>query len=124
MFLNKIIYLFIESVKSIIRAIVPSIVSSLTIAVSLSILSISYYFYDNLRNYTSEFKDEYKIEVFFLAESSINEAIETYNKILLIDGIKEGGAEAVLAASIFHFSEFTVQEVKQVMLESGLEVRN
>ena len=42
----------------------------------------------------------------------------------LVDGIKEGGAEAVLAASIFHFSEFTVQEVKQVMLESGLEVRN
>ena len=84
MFLNKIIYLFIESLKSIIRAIVPSIVSSLTIAVSLSILSISYYFYDNLRNYTSEFKDEYKVEVFFLVESSINEAIETYNKILLI----------------------------------------
>ena len=42
----------------------------------------------------------------------------------LVDGIKEGGAEAVLAASIFHFSEFTVQEAKQAMLESGLEVRN
>ena len=42
----------------------------------------------------------------------------------LVDGIKEGGAEAVLAASIFHYSEFTVQEAKQAMLESGLEVRN
>ena len=42
----------------------------------------------------------------------------------LVDGIKEGGAEAVLAASIFHFSEFTVQEAKQAMLESGLDVRN
>jgi cyclase len=42
----------------------------------------------------------------------------------LVDGIKKGGAEAVLAASIFHYSEFTVQEAKQAMLESGLEVRN
>ena len=42
----------------------------------------------------------------------------------LVDGIKEGGAEAVLAASVFHFSEFTVQEAKQAMLQSGLEVRN
>lgn len=41
----------------------------------------------------------------------------------LIDGIKDGGAEAVLAASIFHYSEFTIQEAKNAMLESGLEVR-
>ena len=41
----------------------------------------------------------------------------------LVDGIKEGGAEAVLAASIFHYSEFTIQEAKNAMLESGLEVR-
>jgi cyclase len=42
----------------------------------------------------------------------------------LADGITLGKADAVLAASIFHFSEFTVQEAKQAMLESGLEVRN
>ena len=41
----------------------------------------------------------------------------------LVDGIVEGGAEAVLAASIFHYSEYTVQEAKKVMLESGLEIR-
>ena len=41
----------------------------------------------------------------------------------LVDGIKEGGAEAVLAASIFHYSEFTIQEAKNAMLESGLEIR-
>ena len=62
---NKILYLFIESFKSILRAIVPSIVSSLTIAVSLVVLSISFYFYNNLKTYTSELKNEYKIEVFF-----------------------------------------------------------
>jgi len=114
MFFNKIIYLFIESFKSIIRAIVPSIVSSLTIAVSLSILSISYYFYDNLRNYTSEFKDEYKIEVFFLADSYINEAIETYNKILLIDGIKEGAFIDKETAANFFKEEFN-EDIEKII---------
>ncbi|MBO1926529.1 imidazole glycerol phosphate synthase subunit HisF [Thiomicrorhabdus sp. 6S2-11] len=41
----------------------------------------------------------------------------------LVDGVKEGGAEAVLAASIFHFGEHTVQEAKQAMAEQGIEVR-
>ena len=42
----------------------------------------------------------------------------------LIDGIREGGAEAVLAASIFHFSEFTIQEAKDAMKASGIVVRS
>jgi cyclase len=42
----------------------------------------------------------------------------------LIDGIREGGAEAVLAASIFHFSEFTIQEAKEAMKASGIVVRS
>ena len=41
----------------------------------------------------------------------------------LIDGIKVGGAEAVLAASIFHFSEYTIKEAKEAMRTSGIEVR-
>ena len=41
----------------------------------------------------------------------------------LIDGIQIGGAEAVLAASIFHFSEFTIQEAKEAMKDSGIVVR-
>ncbi|MBV06226.1 MAG: imidazole glycerol phosphate synthase subunit HisF [Gammaproteobacteria bacterium] len=41
----------------------------------------------------------------------------------LVDGIKEGGAEAVLAASIFHYFEYTIQEAKQTLRESGLEIR-
>ena len=41
----------------------------------------------------------------------------------VVDGIKEGGAEAVLAASIFHYSEFSIQEAKEAMLKSGLEIR-
>jgi len=42
----------------------------------------------------------------------------------LIDGIKKGGASAVLAASIFHFGEITIKEVKNKLTEKGLNVRN
>jgi len=42
----------------------------------------------------------------------------------LVDGIKLGGAEAVLAASIFHFSEFTINQAREALKLSGIEVRN
>lgn len=41
----------------------------------------------------------------------------------LADGVKIGGADAVLAASIFHFGEYTVQQAKQYMAQQGIEVR-
>ena len=41
----------------------------------------------------------------------------------LADGVIEGGADAVLAASIFHFGEYTIQEAKLHMAERGIEVR-
>jgi cyclase len=41
----------------------------------------------------------------------------------LSEGILKGRADAVLAASIFHFAEYSVQEAKQYMAESGIEVR-
>ncbi|MGB4107469.1 MAG: imidazole glycerol phosphate synthase subunit HisF [Alphaproteobacteria bacterium] len=41
----------------------------------------------------------------------------------LIDGVKEGHASAVLAASIFHFGEYTVKEAKQAMEKAGIAVR-
>ena len=41
----------------------------------------------------------------------------------LVDGIKDGRADAVLAASIFHFGTYTVQEAKAFMAEQGICVR-
>ena len=41
----------------------------------------------------------------------------------LIDGIIVGGADAVLAASIFHYGEFTVGEAKKAMAAAGIEIR-
>ncbi|MEK7231133.1 MAG: imidazole glycerol phosphate synthase subunit HisF [Pseudomonadota bacterium] len=41
----------------------------------------------------------------------------------LADGILQGHADAVLAASIFHYGEYTVRQAKQLMAERGIEVR-
>jgi cyclase len=41
----------------------------------------------------------------------------------LAEGIIEGKADAVLAASIFHFGEYTIGEAKQHMADRGIEVR-
>ncbi|TAN67902.1 MAG: imidazole glycerol phosphate synthase subunit HisF [Methylobacter sp.] len=41
----------------------------------------------------------------------------------LADGIIEGKADAVLAASIFHFAEYTIEQAKQRMASRGVEVR-
>ncbi len=41
----------------------------------------------------------------------------------LVAGVKEGRADAVLAASIFHFGEYTIEQAKQRMADQGIEVR-
>ena len=41
----------------------------------------------------------------------------------LVEGVKQGRADAVLAASIFHFGEYTVQQAKLAMRDAGVEVR-
>lgn len=41
----------------------------------------------------------------------------------MVDAVTEGHADAVLAASIFHFGEFTIREVKEQMAAQGVTVR-
>jgi cyclase len=41
----------------------------------------------------------------------------------LADGVQQGGADAVLAASIFHYGEHTVAQAKAVMAARGIPVR-
>ena len=41
----------------------------------------------------------------------------------LAEGVTEGGADAVLAASIFHFGEYTIEEAKRAMAARNVEVR-
>ena len=41
----------------------------------------------------------------------------------LVDGVLKGNASAVLAASIFHFGEFTIEEAKKYMQNAGIKMR-
>ncbi len=41
----------------------------------------------------------------------------------LVEGVEDGGASAVLAASIFHFGDHTIRQAKQHMAEAGIAVR-
>ena len=87
---NKFLYLFNEGLLSLWRTKVPSIVSSLAISVSLIIVSITYSLYLNFEYIITDFKDSYKIEVFFNDDLSKKNCIESFNDILLINGIDKG----------------------------------
>ena len=41
----------------------------------------------------------------------------------LVDGVKLGGADAVLAASIFHFGEYSIRDAKEFMKQHSIEIR-
>jgi cyclase len=41
----------------------------------------------------------------------------------LVEGIQQGGADAVLAASIFHYGEYTVGQAKALMTQRGIPIR-
>ena len=45
------------------------------------------------------------------------------NVLHLVEGVKQGKADAVLAASIFHFGEVSIREAKLAMQQAGIEVR-
>ena len=41
----------------------------------------------------------------------------------LVEGVKKGGASAVLAASIFHFGKFKIKDARKAMTDAGLNTR-
>jgi imidazole glycerol-phosphate synthase subunit HisF len=41
----------------------------------------------------------------------------------MLEGLRQGGADAVLAASIFHFRQYTIPEVKEYLRDGGIEMR-
>jgi cyclase len=41
----------------------------------------------------------------------------------LVEGVIQGGASAVLAASIFHFGEFTIAQAKERLAQAGVPIR-
>ena len=111
--INKFIFLLQESLHSLIRTKIPTMVSSLAIAVSLFIISVTYCLYISFQDLTLEFKDRYSIEVFFADNISEKQAISEFNSILgETDQIEEGiFIDKTDAANIFktHFDEDIIE---------------
>ena len=85
---SKFKFLLLESIKSIGRIKIHSIVSSLAIAVSLIILSLSYCLYTFLSNYKSQITDIYKVEVYFdnnVCKSDLNSSFLDYRMATCLD---------------------------------------
>ncbi|HEY8573571.1 imidazole glycerol phosphate synthase subunit HisF [Phenylobacterium sp.] len=72
-------------------------------------------------------KTGYDLELLKAVTSAVNVPVIASggagNAQHMVDAVKQGGADAVLAASIFHFGEVSVGEVKQAMAAQGLPVR-
>ena len=72
-------------------------------------------------------KTGYDLELLRAVTSAVNVPVIASggagNARHMVDAVKIGGADAVLAASIFHFGEVSVAEVKRAMAAEGLPVR-
>ncbi len=72
-------------------------------------------------------KDGYDLELVNAVSTAVNIPVIASGGVgsvdHLIEGVVEGKADAVLAASIFHYGEVTIHEVKREMYKSGIEVR-
>ena len=119
MLINKLKYLIFEGFKILYRSLIPSLISSITIGISLLVLSVSYYLYINLESFTSDFKNEYKIEVFFDEKLSLDSSLQIFNNILFIEGIEDGVfIDKDTAADLFK-NEFN-EDVKNIIGQNPL----
>ena len=119
MLINKLKYLIFEGFKILYRSLITYLISSITIGISLLVLSVSYYLYINLESFTSDFKNEYKIEVFFDEKLSLDSSLQIFNNILFIDGIEDGVfIDKDTAADLFK-NEFN-EDVKNIIGQNPL----
>ena len=88
--ISKIAFLISESFRGLFRSKLPALISAITIAISLVILSTAIFCYYNFIGLTKNVKSEFAIETFFEKDISIEDATDLYNKILLVDGIEQG----------------------------------
>ena len=88
--LYKAFFLISESIKGLLRAKLPAVISSITISIALVFFSLAYFTYYNLLDYTHKFKSKYQIEVFFDSAIEVEEARDLFNTILIFDGIEQG----------------------------------
>tara|TARA_Y100000994_G_C15701873_1_gene445457 strand:- start:3991 stop:4869 length:879 start_codon:yes stop_codon:yes gene_type:complete len=116
---SKIIFLISESFRGLYRTKVPALISSITIAISLIILSTAIFSYYNFIGLTKTIKSEFAIETFFNIDIAYDDATNLYNRILLIDGIEQGEfIDKDKAAEIFE--KYFNENVEEMLGENPL----
>ena len=115
----KFIFLLSESFRGLYRAKIPTIISSITIAISLMILSIAIFSYYNFIGFGENIKSEFTMKVFFNQDISIKDANDLYTKIFFVDGIDQGEfINKEKASSIF--AKYFNEDVEDMVGENPL----
>ena len=117
--MTKFIFLLSESFRGLYRAKIPTIISSITIAISLMILSIAIFSYYNFIGFGKNIKSEFTMKVFFNQDISIKDANDLYTNIFFIDGIDQGEfIDKEKASSIF--TKYFNEDVEDMVGENPL----
>ena len=88
--ISKIKFILIESIRGFYYAWTPALLSCVTIGISLTVISISFYSYIMFISYSDSFTNNYELDVFFDDNLSIESAQNIYNKIILHPAILDG----------------------------------
>ena len=72
-------------------------------------------------------KDGFDLDLTRAVSSAVNGPVTASGGVgnlqHLADGVLKGGASAVLAASIFHFGDYTIGQAKEFLQEQGIRIR-
>ena len=117
--ITKLLFLLSESLRALIRAKLPAVISSITIGMALIIFSMAYFTYENLLGYSHQFKSRYHIEVFFYNDLDLDKGRDLFNIILIMDGIEEGEFIDKEKASKLFFSFFH-ENIEDIIGENPL----
>ena len=117
--ITRFLFLISESFRTLLRAKIPALISSITIGITLIIFSLAYFTYINILGYSFEFKSKYKIEVFFDNNLNLEEARDLFNKILILEGIEQGEfVDKARAAKLFQ--SFFDKNIEDIVGENPL----
>ena len=117
--INKLLFLLSESLRALLRAKLPAVISSITIGIALVIFSLAYFTYENLLGYSHHFTSRYRIEVFFYNDIDLDTGRDLFNTILIMDGIEQGEFIDKERASKLFFSFFH-ENIEDIIGENPL----
>tara|TARA_A100001011_G_C14307689_1_gene843967 strand:+ start:1063 stop:1932 length:870 start_codon:yes stop_codon:yes gene_type:complete len=88
--ISKIKFIIAESFRGFFYAWTPALLSCITIAISLFVITISFFSYFLFITYTETATKDYELNIFFNESASLENAEKSFNEILLLPSIKNG----------------------------------